>query len=89
LLKEVIKAKNSSRLWPSFGLLLSKKATHKLMLTTEAAFGLLKSTHQMLMENHLNTCFKKALGQKNENCKKEYVLKETQPKGGRNCSCCH
>jgi len=31
-----------------------------------AVIGLLKSAHQMLMENHLNTCFKKAMGTKNE-----------------------
>lgn len=36
-----------------------------------AVIGLLKSAHQMLMENHLNTCFKKAMSTKNEKKKKE------------------
>ena len=44
-----------------------------IMQQNLAAIGLLKSAHQMLMENHLNTCFKKALGQKNEKRKKEMI----------------
>jgi DNA-binding FrmR family transcriptional regulator len=36
-----------------------------------AVIGLLKSAHQMLMENHLNTCFKTAMGTKNEKRKQE------------------
>ena len=36
-----------------------------------AAIGLLKSAHQMLMENHLNTCFKAAMETKSEKRKKE------------------
>jgi DNA-binding FrmR family transcriptional regulator len=31
-----------------------------------AVIGLLKSAHQQLMENHLNTCFKKAMKTRNE-----------------------
>lgn len=31
-----------------------------------AVLGLLKSAHQILMENHLNTCFKKAMKTRNE-----------------------
>ncbi|MBM3208916.1 metal-sensing transcriptional repressor [Candidatus Shapirobacteria bacterium] len=45
-----------------------------------AALGLLKSAHQMLMENHLNTCFKKAMGTTNEKKKQEMtqeILKVT------------
>lgn len=38
-----------------------------------AAIGLLKSAHQMLMENHLNTCFKSALQSKNEKKKQEMI----------------
>ncbi len=38
-----------------------------------AAIGLLKSAHQMLMEGHLNTCFKKAMGTKNEKRKQEMI----------------
>lgn len=36
-----------------------------------AVIGLLKSAHQMLMENHLNTCFKHAMETKNEKRKQE------------------
>jgi len=36
-----------------------------------AVIGLLKSAHQMLMEGHLNTCFRGAMGTKNERRKKE------------------
>lgn len=36
-----------------------------------AVIGLLKSAHQMLMENHLNTCFQKAMATKNESKKQE------------------
>ncbi|MFA5084258.1 MAG: metal-sensing transcriptional repressor [Candidatus Paceibacterota bacterium] len=38
-----------------------------------AVIGLLKSAHQMLMENHLNTCFKKAMGTKDEKRKQEMI----------------
>ncbi len=46
-----------------------------------AVIGLLRSAHQMLMENHLNTYFKTAMGTKNEKRKKEMtqeVLKVTK-----------
>ena len=36
-----------------------------------AAIGLLRSAHEMLMENHLNSCFKTAMASKNEKKKKE------------------
>lgn len=36
-----------------------------------AVIGLLKSAHQMLMENHLNTCFKAAMETRNEKRKQE------------------
>ncbi|MFH1896424.1 MAG: metal-sensitive transcriptional regulator [bacterium] len=42
-----------------------------IMQQNSAVIGLLKSAHQMLMENHLNTCFKKAMGTKNEKRKQE------------------
>jgi DNA-binding FrmR family transcriptional regulator len=42
-----------------------------IMQQNLAAIGLLKSAHQMLMENHLNICFKGALERKNEKKKKE------------------
>ena len=35
-----------------------------IMQQNLAAIGLLKSAHQMLMENHLNTCFKHAMSAK-------------------------
>lgn len=45
-----------------------------------AVIGLLRSAHEMLMANHLNTCFKKAMATKNEKKKKqmtEEILKVT------------
>lgn len=52
-----------------------------IMQQNLAVVGLLKSAHQMLMENHLNTCFKSAIGTKNEKRKKEMteeILKVTK-----------
>ena len=46
-----------------------------------AAIGLLRSAHEMLMENHLNSCFKSAMASKNEKKKKEMtkeILKVTK-----------
>jgi DNA-binding FrmR family transcriptional regulator len=40
-----------------------------------AAIGLLRSAHRMLMENHLNTCFKQAFATKNKK-KKEEMIRE-------------
>lgn len=37
-----------------------------IMQQNLAVIGLLKSAHQLLMENHLNTCFKTAMATKNE-----------------------
>ena len=37
-----------------------------IMQQNLAVIGLLKSAHQQLMENHLNTCFKTAMATKNE-----------------------
>jgi CsoR family transcriptional regulator, copper-sensing transcriptional repressor len=42
-----------------------------IMQQNLAALGLLKSAHQLLMENHLNTCFRKAMGTANEKRKQE------------------
>lgn len=44
-----------------------------IMQQNLAAIGLLKSAHQMLMESHLNTCFKKAMQTNNEKRKKEMI----------------
>ena len=38
-----------------------------------AVIGLLKSAHQMLMEGHLNTCFKNAMKSNNEKRKQEMI----------------
>ncbi len=44
-----------------------------IMQQNLAVIGLLKSAHQMLMENHLNTCFKRAMATKNEKRKQEMI----------------
>lgn len=46
-----------------------------IMQQNLAVAGLLRSVHQMLMENHLNTCFKKAMDSKNEK-KKQAMTRE-------------
>ena len=38
-----------------------------------AVLGLLRSSHEKLMKNHLNTCFRKAMESKNERKKKEMI----------------
>jgi DNA-binding FrmR family transcriptional regulator len=46
-----------------------------------AVIGLLRSAHEMLMANHLNTCFKSAMATKNEKRKRqmtEEILKVTR-----------
>lgn len=42
-----------------------------IMQQNLAVIGLLRSAHQMLMEGHLNTCFRKAMATKNEKRKQE------------------
>jgi len=42
-----------------------------IMQQNLAVIGLLKSAHQMLMENHLHTCFKSAMKTNNEKKKEE------------------
>ena len=44
-----------------------------IMQQNLAVVGLLKSAHQFLMENHLNTCFKKAMATRNEKRKQEMI----------------
>jgi DNA-binding FrmR family transcriptional regulator len=44
-----------------------------IMQQNMAAVGLLRSSHQMLMENHLNTCFKKAVSTNNGRRKQEMI----------------
>lgn len=52
-----------------------------IMQQNLAAIGLLRSAHEMLMENHLNSCFKSAMASKNERKKQamtEEILKVTK-----------
>lgn len=42
-----------------------------IMQQNLAIIGLLRSAHEMLMENHLNTCFRAAMQTKNEKKKQE------------------
>jgi DNA-binding FrmR family transcriptional regulator len=44
-----------------------------IMQQNLAVIGLLKSAHQMQMENHLNTCFKNAMVAKNEKLKQKMI----------------
>ena len=45
-----------------------------IMQQNLAVIGLLKSAHQMLMEGHLNTCFKNAMSTSNEERKQKMIL---------------
>ena len=52
-----------------------------IMQQNLAVIGLLRSAHEMLMENHLNSCFKHAMASKNEKKKQEMteeILKVTK-----------
>jgi DNA-binding FrmR family transcriptional regulator len=52
-----------------------------IMQQNLAVLGILRSAHEMLMENHLNTCFKGAMETKNEKKKQEMtneILKVTK-----------
>lgn len=44
-----------------------------IMQQNLAVIGLLKSAHQMLMEGHLNSCFKKAMASKNAKRQNEMI----------------
>lgn len=46
-----------------------------IMQQNLAVIGMLKSSHQMLMESHLNSCFKNSISSKNEKLK-EAMLEE-------------
>ncbi len=45
-----------------------------IMQQNLAVIGLLRSAHESLMENHLQTCFKGAMSSKNERKKKQMTL---------------
>jgi DNA-binding FrmR family transcriptional regulator len=52
-----------------------------IMQQNLAVIGLLRSAHEMLMENHLNSCFKNAMASKNKRKKKQMtdeILKVTK-----------
>ncbi|MGA2418006.1 MAG: metal-sensing transcriptional repressor [Candidatus Staskawiczbacteria bacterium] len=52
-----------------------------IMQQNLAVIGLLRSAHEMLMENHLNSCFKTAMASANERKKKQMtdeILKVTK-----------
>ena len=52
-----------------------------IMQQNLAVIGLLRSAHEMLMENHLNSCFKSAMASKNEKKKQDMtneILKVTK-----------
>ncbi|MBI4811928.1 metal-sensing transcriptional repressor [Candidatus Falkowbacteria bacterium] len=51
----------------------SREYCVNIMQQNLAAIGLLKSAHQMLMERHLNTCFKNAMAAKNEKLKQRMI----------------
>ena len=44
-----------------------------IMQQNLAVIGLLKSAHQILMEGHLNSCFKSAMATNNEKRKQEMI----------------
>jgi len=44
-----------------------------IMQQNLAVIGLLRSAHQQLMENHLNTCFKTAITSKNSHLKERMI----------------
>lgn len=44
-----------------------------IMQQNLAAIGLLKSAHQMLLESHLNSCFRRAMATNNEKRKQEMI----------------
>ena len=53
----------------------------EVMQQNLAIIGLLRSAHEVLMENHLNTCFSSAIESKNEKRKKimtDEILKVTK-----------
>ncbi len=53
----------------------------EVMQQNLAAIGLLRSAHEMVMENHLNTCFKSAFETKNAQKQKQItdeILKVTK-----------
>lgn len=50
-----------------------KKYCIDIMQQNLAVVGMLKSAHQLLMENHLDTCFKNAMAAKSDQLKQEMI----------------
>ncbi|HOX40865.1 MAG TPA: metal-sensing transcriptional repressor [bacterium] len=47
-----------------------------VMQQNMAVIGLLKSAHQLLMEGHLNSCFKNAMKSSNDEKRKQEMVEE-------------
>ncbi|HCI05612.1 MAG: hypothetical protein UX26_C0011G0007 [Parcubacteria group bacterium GW2011_GWC1_45_9] len=45
----------------------------RIMEQNLAVVGLLRSAHEKLLENHLNTCFREAIGSRDEKRKQEMI----------------
>ncbi len=67
--------KSSSLLIKVIAMLEDDKYCIDIMQQNLAAIGLLKSANRSLLENHLNTCFKKAILSKNS-AKQQKAIKE-------------
>jgi len=79
--KILINLKKSSSLLSKISQMVEKDCyCITVMQQNLAAIGLLRSAHEMLMSNHLCTCFKSAMTSKNEKKKQqmtEEILKVT------------
>jgi len=80
--KELINFKKaSSSLLKVIKMTEDKEYCIDIMQQNLAVIGLLKSAHQTLMANHLNSCFKNAMASKNEKIKQamiDEILKVTK-----------
>ena len=65
--------KTQSLVGKMINMIENKEYCIDIMQQNLAAIGLLKSAHQMLMEGHLNSCFKNAMDSKNEKLKKQMM----------------
>jgi DNA-binding FrmR family transcriptional regulator len=65
--------KSSSLLSKIMGMVEKDHYCIDVMQQNLAVIGLLRSAHEMLMANHLNTCFKSAMAAKNERRKKQMI----------------
>jgi len=65
--------KASSLLSKVIKMMEEKRYCIDIMQQNLAVIGLLKSANSLIMENHLNTCFKNAMAAKNENLKQNMI----------------